>query len=318
MNIIKKEFKDILQEATSTTFTLLKIMIPISIIVKVLSHFGLIEIIGGYLFPFMNYIGIPGEFGLVWATAMVTNIYGGILVFLNLSIENTYSIAQVTILATIILIAHSLPVELRISQKAGVSLWYLLLLRIFCALILGAILNFAFTFFNVFSENSTLLWNPGSSDPSLVPWVISQLKNYVFIFVIIFALLLLMKILKLSGAINKINKVLEPGLEKLGMSKAAAPLTIIGMTVGISYGGGLIINETKRGHLTAKDKFLSLSLMALSHSLIEDTLIMVAIGASLVGILFARLAFTIIIIIILIKIISKMKKERFEKYLVKT
>ena len=48
------EIKGVLKEAGSTTFTLLKILIPVSIIVKVLSEFGLIEIIGEYLTPVMG------------------------------------------------------------------------------------------------------------------------------------------------------------------------------------------------------------------------------------------------------------------------
>jgi len=88
------------------------------------------------------------------------------------------------------------------------------------------------------------------------------------------------------------------------MSKDSASITIIGMTLGVVYGGGLIIKEIKSGFLGKKDAFLSLSLMSLSHSLIEDTLLMLAIGASLVGILFARLLFTIAVMVVLIKCIT--------------
>jgi len=89
MNKIYTEIKTVFKEACSTTFVLLKIMIPISIIVKILAEFGLIEIIGNSLAPVMNTIGLPGDFGLVWATAMLTNIYGGLVVFFNLSLVNT-------------------------------------------------------------------------------------------------------------------------------------------------------------------------------------------------------------------------------------
>jgi spore maturation protein SpmB len=122
-----------------------------------------------------------------------------------------------------------------------------------------------------------------------------------------------MSVLKKIGIIEKLNNLLEPVLKFLGMSKKAAPLTIIGLTLGISYGGGLIIKETKEKMLSKKDAFLSVSMMGLSHSLIEDTLLMVAIGASLIGILFARICFTIIIMIILIQIIRKISEKTFAK-----
>ena len=84
-----KEVKSTLKEAVFTTWTLLKIMIPISIIVKVLKETGAIDYIGGVLSPVMEIVGIPGDYGLVWATAMVTNIYGGMVVFFSISLVMT-------------------------------------------------------------------------------------------------------------------------------------------------------------------------------------------------------------------------------------
>ena len=134
------------------------------------------------------------------------------------------------------------------------------------------------------------------------------------IFFIIFGLLLIMRLLKKYNIIKHLNNFLEPALEFFGMSKKAAPITIIGTTLGLSYGGALIINEVKSNLISKKDSFLSLSMMGLSHSLIEDTLLMITMGAALSGILFGRIFFTIIIMIILIKFINKISKEKLNKY----
>ena len=264
----------------------------------------------------MRVVGLPGDFGLVWATAMITNIYGGLVVFFSLSVKNSLTVAQVTVLGTMILVAHTLLIESRITQKAGVRLWFMLSLRVLGAFILGWILNIIFTSFNLHQNESVLLWKPTYENSSIFYWVIGECRNYFMIFIIILSLLFLMKILKKSGACRRLNNFLEPILKSLGMSKDAAPVTIIGMTLGLAYGGGLIIKEVKSGFLSKKDTFLSLSLMGLSHSLIEDTLLMLAIGASLVGILFARLLFTIAVMVVLIKFITHLSKRRFERYFV--
>ena len=316
MEKITTEIKDTLKETIFTTFELLKIMIPISIIVKILGELGIIEIAGDFLAPIMRVVGLPGDFGLVWATAMITNIYGGLVVFFSLSVKNSLTVAQVTVLGTMILVAHTLLIESRITQKAGVRLWFMLSLRVLGAFILGWILNIIFTSFNLYQNESMLLWKPTYENSSIFYWVIGECKNYFMIFIIILSLLFLMKILKKSGIINRLNNFLEPMLKSLGMSKDAAPITIIGMTLGLAYGGGLIIKEVKSGYLSKKDAFLSLSLMGLSHSLIEDTLLMIAIGASLAGILFARLLFTIAVMVVLIKFITHLSKRRFERYFV--
>jgi spore maturation protein SpmB len=126
--------------------------------------------------------------------------------------------------------------------------------------------------------------------------------------------MILMHVLKKIGVMQKLNDLMEPGLRFLGMSKNAAPVTIIGMTLGLSYGGGLIIKEAKEKMLNKKDAFLSLCLMGLSHSLIEDTFLMIAIGANLIGILGARIIFTIVVMFVLIKFIKHISKNSFQKF----
>jgi len=310
------EIKNVFKETCSTTFTLLKIMIPISIIVKILAYYGLIKVIGDYLSPVMNVVGLPGEFGLVWATAMITNIYGALVVFFNLSLVNMYSVAQVTILACMILVAHTLPIEARIAQKAGVRLWFTVFFRVFFAFILGLILSLIFSTFGLFKSENKILWQPSIVNPTLTQWALGELRNYVMIFLIILGLLLLMRFLKNTGIIDKFNNFLKPSLRLIGMSKDAAPIAIIGTTLGLAYGGGLIIKEANSNVLSKKDVFYSLSLMGLSHSLIEDTLLMLAIGASIFGVLIGRVIFTIIVMILLIKIMKYVSKKTFEKYFV--
>jgi hypothetical protein len=311
---ISKEIKEIFIDTGSTYLFLLKIMIPISIIVKILEYIGAIEIIGQNLTPVMGIVGLPGDFGLVIATAMIANIYGALIVFFQLSLVNTYTVAQVTILACIMLIAHTLPVEARIAQKAGVRLWFTVSFRIISAFVFGIILNLIFTQFKLFQNENNLIWRPDYSDPTLLQWAIGQIGYYIMIFLIIFSLVILMKVLKTTGALEKLNNFLKPGIEFLGMTKNAAILPIIGMTLGLAYGGGLIVKEVKSKFISKKDVFLSLSFMDMSHSLIEDTLLTLAIGASIFGILFGRLIFTMIVMIILIRIINRLSKKTFEKY----
>ncbi len=311
------EVKNTLKEVFNTVFILLRIIIPISIIVKILEELGVIDVIGRFLGPVMKIVGLPGESGLIWATAMVTNIYGGIIVFFTMAMDNSFTIAQVTILCSMILVAHSLPVELRIAQKAGVRLWFMFVLRVFAAFLLGLILHHIYNGFSILQMQVRILWKPGEINPSILSWIVGQLKNYAMIFIIIFVLISIMRILKALGVIERLNRLLAPLLRILGMRKSAAPLTIIGMTLGISYGGGLIINEARSGRLSKRDIFLSLSLMGLSHSLIEDTLLMFTLGASLTGILLGRILFTIVVMFILIKIVNRISENKFGKLLMR-
>ena len=304
---------ELFKETYSTAFTLLKIMLPISIVIKILSELNLIDPLGYLLSPIMGLVGLPGDFGLVWAAGMM-NFYGSIPIFIALSKNNVYSVAQVTVLASMILISHALPIEVRIAQKAGVRAWFMASLRIFSALFLGWILNNIFTFFNIYQNGSTILWEQKASDPSLLSWFLNELWNYIIIFLMIFSLLALIKILTKVGVIDKLNNILKPTLKYIGMSENAALLTIIGATLGISYGGGLIIKEAKGNILTKKDIFLSLCFMGLAHGLVEDSLVMTSLGASLIWISIGRIIFTFIVMTIIIRIITRMTTRTFERY----
>jgi len=315
MNHYVNQIKQVFNDTIRTSLIIFKIMIPISIIVKILELTGMIDHIGSFLSPFMQILGLPGETGLVWATAMITNIYGGIIVYISLASEQILTVAQVTILCSMILIAHSLPVEVTIARKAGIRIWFTLILRILSAYLFGFILNIIFSYFKILQNPSTMTWSKTPTNATIPDWILSQISNYIFIFIIIFSLLFIMKILKNIGVIKKLNQFMEPGLEFLGMSKKAAPLTIIGTTLGISYGGGIIIDESQSGKLSKKDAFLSVSLMGLSHSLIEDTILMMTLGASLIGILFGRVLFSFIAMIILINIIKRISEKTFQRYL---
>lgn len=307
-------FKELGKETIQTALPLFTIMIPVSIFVKILDIFGGVTLAGELIAPLMNLVGLPGEMGLVWASAMITNIYGGLIVFITVSKNLVLTTADVTILTSMILVAHSLFVEVTIAKKAGVKVWFTLLLRIGGAILFGWLLHVFFSLTNILSGPAVTAWKPEPTDATLLSWIIGQVQNYVLIFCVIFLLLLLMNLLKRFGVLDKINTFLEPGLELLGMSKKAAPLTIIGLTLGISYGGGLIIKQARSGLLSAKDSFLSVSLMGLSHSLIEDTLLMVTMGGSLIGILFGRVLFTILIMFLLIQFLKNISKHQFKRY----
>lgn len=132
--------------------------------------------------------------------------------------------------------------------------------------------------------------------------------------IIIFGLMLLLRILKALGVMGLLARCLEPGLRLLGMSRDAAPVTVIGMTLGITYGGGLIIQEARSGILGKRDVFFSMALMGLSHSLFEDTILMMLLGGRLSGILGGRVAFSLLVTVLLVRVLTRVSEKTFERF----
>ncbi|MDJ0881279.1 MAG: hypothetical protein QNJ56_06475 [Gammaproteobacteria bacterium] len=308
----------IFARAGQISFTLFKLMIPIIILIKILESFGFIEILSAALTPVMDWVGLPGAMGLVWATALVTNLYGGIVVYASLASDVPMTIAQVTIISTMMLIAHALPVEARIAHKAGVSFIMTVFLRLVMAIIFGLLFNQLCHFFGWLQEPTQLLWSPGEIDTSLSSWLLNQFIGLMIIFFIVLALVLVLDILKRLGIIQWINRQLRPVLHLLGIGREAETITLVGLTLGISYGGALLIDEARAGHIKPRDVLFSISLLGLSHSLIEDTLLMMLIGADLMGILLGRVVFTLVIIFLMVRLINHFSDETIHRYLVKS
>lgn len=305
--------KSLWRDTVKTSVALFKIIIPLSIITKVLTDAGVTAYLGQALAPVMQLVGLPGSMGLVWATAMVTNIYGGITVFAALAPKAGLTVAQVTVLTTMMLVAHSLPVEIRITQVAGLRLWTMLTLRLGCALILGWLLYQIYTWGSFLQTPNQPLWNPPPRDSSWLGWAQAEIKYLATIFLIILGLIFVMRLLAWLKVINLVERLLEPILTHLGMSGAAAPTTIIGMILGLSYGGSLIIQEAHSGRLGQYDVFFSLALLSICHSIIEDGLLMALLGGHLSGVLWARVLFSLLVIFLLVKMARRMPHATFNR-----
>jgi len=296
-----RAFKD----AVRICIDLFKVMIPVIIVVKALKEFGLISYLAAPLAPAMRLVGLPGEMGLVWATAIVNNIYSGLVVYAELARDSgALTTAQVTVLATMMLIAHNIPVEGKITQKCGVGLWGQVCIRMLGALVCGALMHGLFQAFDLFGSPSSLAFEAKPESGSLLAWSGEQAVNLCMIFGVILALLVLMRLLTLFRITDLMEGLLSPLLRFMGIGRRAATITIIGLVMGIAYGGGLIIHEVKGGGISRRDVFSSLSLMGLSHALVEDTLLMLLIGASWWGVLVGRLVFSLAAVAVLSRLVA--------------
>ena len=105
---------------------LYKVMIPIIIVIKVAEEGG-VALLSQWLSPLINFVVYPMKW-LVWATTLLTNMYAGLLIFMSTNSELT--VAQVSILGSLMLIAHSIPIEAAIAKRAGVSIAMTTLVRV--------------------------------------------------------------------------------------------------------------------------------------------------------------------------------------------
>ncbi|GAA0793091.1 nucleoside recognition domain-containing protein [Marinobacterium sediminicola] len=303
--------REVVSDSLKVITTLFKIMIPAILVVKLLTELGATEWLGQLLTPIMGWMGLPPEAGLIWATSLLTNIYTGVVIFFSTQGTADWTLAQVTVLGVLLLSAHNLPVEIRVAQKAGCRVLPQLLLRIGGGILLGTILHHGYRLSDSLQTTQELPWQPQPAGGGWLEWGLSQLQTLFWTALMILLLMTSLRLLRLLGIERLIEWALRPLLKLIGIAPNALSITLIGMTLGLAYGGGLLIREAEKGDIEPADVFCAISLLGLCHSLIEDTLLVLVMGADLSGILWARLAFALITIAIISRLLPRLPQQHW-------
>ncbi|MCW8915334.1 MAG: hypothetical protein OQK24_05705 [Magnetovibrio sp.] len=304
-------------DAVKLYWDLLKAMIPVMILVRIAVEFGALNYLAEAFAPLMELVGLPGATGLVLATGMLVNNYGAAAALVGILPYTDLTVAQLTVLLSMVLVAHALPIEQVISRKAGLSLKFSVTLRFTFAIVYGWILNVIYSWGDWLQAPATITWLPdsGGEDTTWADWAISSATSLFWLFWIILGLVTLLKIMEVLKVTDFLARLLSPLLGLMGISKAATSITMVGALLGLAFGGGLIIKEARAGHLSPRDIVLSLSFMALCHSLIEDPLFMIALGGDVTGVLIGRFIFAIIVMIGISRIILALPEATFNRWL---
>jgi spore maturation protein SpmB len=298
---LRLQFRLGVREAVAICWTLFKVMIPIIVIVRVLTVMNWIAPLSALLAPFVQVLGLPSEMALVWMSALLTGIYGGIAVLNGVHLAVPLTTAQVTVLSVVMLFAHAFPIELTICKQSGFRFVPMFVIRFGVALLTGVLLNLVLNWGAWLQDPAVSFWS--SSTPNgWLGWAHGEVLMLVKIFGIVLLLVFFLKLFRYLGGVAILETMMRPLLRFIGLSVDAIPVLMVGMLLGISYGGGLIINEAKSGVLSGRDLALSLVLMSLAHAVIEDTLILQMTGASIWGVLVVRVLVALVFVGVLAKL----------------
>ena len=266
-----------------------KMMVPITAGVALLKWVGAIDLLSEWLSPVFEVMGLSGEAVVVFLTNALSALYSGIAVIATLDLD----FRQATILAVMGLICHNLIMETVIQKKAGANAVGIVLLRVGAALVAGVVLNLVLpTDYKGSLDVETEVQATGLAAIA-EQWAWSLAKLLPMVFGLIAALNILQQVLREFGWIEWLTKPLKPLMKAMGLSGEVSFLWIVLNTLGLAYGGGVLIAELETGEIDRRDASLLNTSAAVTHSLLEDTLIFVAIGLSVWWLVVPRLVLSV-------------------------
>ena len=222
---------------------------------------------------------------------MLSSVYGGIAAMVVLP----FSTAQMTLMAVFILMSHALIQEGIIQGNSGIHPLKATLIRIGAATVTVLLMA-------PWVGSSTIMPVPAGGLPTDHPafmemirhWAWTTFRLTVKILFIIMVLLTFLELLKAFGWIHPLVRALGPFLRIMGLDEKVGFLWMTAVVFGLSYGGAIIVEEAKSGHLT-KDELEILHLsIGMNHSMVEDPPLFLPMGIHPFWIYVPRLVMAIV------------------------
>lgn len=290
MNRVIGCIKKVLPVAFKTSLWFLKIMLPVSFGVMLLSYFNILPYLSSFAEPLFTLLGLPGDAALVFVTSIFTNIYTVIALMSNLD----FSVREGTILAVMCLISHNYLVETLVQKKTGSSAIAMIALRFACSFIAAAALNFILPDFS-----SRLACQPpvalGFTD-TLLNWLHNSLILSLKVVAIISVLMVVQRLLEELGVLKWLSSLLWPLMEIFGLPRQVAFLWLVGNTLGLAYGAAVLMDYARQGKATVREADALNYHLAVSHSLMEDPLLFAVLGLPVFWLIVPRMILAILVV----------------------
>jgi len=289
--MFRRALLDGLKKGWRAFLWMMKIIVPVSLLTTLLQWSGLLTRLDFILQPVMSLMGLPSLAAFPLLIGMLTGIYGAIAAMIVLP----FTPAQMTLMAIFLLMAHNLIQEGIIQAQSGIHPLKATLFRIVMAAVTVVIVA-------PMIQNGAASPAPAALSALPTPPFSEVMRDWgettgylmIKVFFIIMTLLSFLEILKAMGWITYIVRIFSPLLVLMGLDRKVGILWMTAIVFGLAYGGAVIVEEARSGHLTKEElEILQLSI-GINHSMVEDPMLFVAVGLSAFWLYVPRLLMAIV------------------------
>lgn len=272
-------------------------MLPISLLTGLLRWSGALEELGRLCAPAMAIFRLPGEA----AVPMLSGMAGGIYALVGAMAVLPMSVEEVTILSAMVLVAHNLFVECAVQDRSGAPWRWTLAVRLAGMAVIGLVVAWSIAGLQALELPSIgpriVPGDPRSAVPAagtlaefLKSWALQAVHLVAKLTLLITAMMVVTEWIRARGILAELERRSDPMLRFLGLRRPLAFPWLTSQVLGVTLGSGLLIEEMReRSRHDPRDVRALHTSIAISHSLFEDTILVAAMGASLLWIIAPRI-----------------------------
>ncbi|WP_100400205.1 nucleoside recognition domain-containing protein [Bacillus sp. FJAT-44742] len=293
-----------------TSWTLGKIIFPITLIVTILSYTPVLDWIARILAPMMGWIGLPGEAAIPLVLGNVLNLYAAIGAILTMDL----TVKEVFILAVMLSFSHNLFVESAVAVKIGIRMSVVLAVRLGLAFFSALMIHWLW---QGGGEQAQYGFVSGTSQPEVDGWmgviwqgVSSATLGIIQIALIVIPIMIFVQIMKDLNWLQVFSRWMSPFTRMLGIRENTSTTLASGLLFGLAFGAGVMIQAAKEDKVKKKDLYLVFIFLVACHAVIEDTLIFIPLGIPVLPLLIIRLVTAIILTMIIAYIWNRVEKKQ--------
>jgi hypothetical protein len=115
------------------------------------------------------------------------------------------------------------------------------------------------------------------------------------VFVIVVPVMVVLELSEGTRAFRAAVRAWARVVRHVGLNERSAAPTLIGFLFGLAYGGGVIVRDVRRHDLPRRQVFIMSVFLSMVHAIVEDSLIFIALGASVFWVVVYRIAWAALV-----------------------